>query len=135
MNATAGIYATYPQDFLNVGGGVGDQVNTLDGVHRSNLTYDAVVWHVPIGAWSRCNHRWQEHEGELASLACCLNCIAHKQIPQYLIPLHVGLLVAVIGMAFGFNCGYAINPARDLGPRLFTLVAGFGSETFRFVML
>jgi glycerol uptake facilitator protein len=32
--------------------------------------------------------------------------------------LPVGLLVVVIGMALGGTTGYAINPARDLGPRL-----------------
>lgn len=46
-------------------------------------------------------------------------------------PLIVGLLVVVIGMSFGFNSGYAINPARDLGPRVFTALAGWGSEVFR----
>jgi len=40
-------------------------------------------------------------------------------------PLMVGLVVVVIGMAFGGMHGYAINPARDLGPRLWTVVAGF----------
>ncbi len=48
-----------------------------------------------------------------------------------LAPLIVGLLVVLIGMTFGFNAGYAINPARDLGPRVFTAVAGWGSEVFR----
>ena len=43
----------------------------------------------------------------------------------------VGLVVTLIGMTFGFNAGYAINPARDLGPRLFTAVAGWGGEVFR----
>ncbi|HTS78780.1 MAG TPA: MIP/aquaporin family protein [Bryobacteraceae bacterium] len=42
-----------------------------------------------------------------------------------LTPLMVGLVVVVIGMAFGGMHGYAINPARDFGPRLFTVVAGF----------
>ena len=40
-------------------------------------------------------------------------------------PLLVGLTVVAIGMAFGGMHGYAINPARDFGPRLFTVVAGF----------
>jgi len=47
------------------------------------------------------------------------------------IPITVGAIVVVIGMCFGFNAGYAINPARDLGPRLFTAIAGWGSEVFR----
>jgi MIP family channel proteins len=45
-------------------------------------------------------------------------------------PVIVGLLVVAIGMAFGFNAGYAINPARDLGPRLFTWLAGWGSQVW-----
>jgi glycerol uptake facilitator protein len=40
-------------------------------------------------------------------------------------PLMIGLVVVAIGMAFGGMHGYAINPARDFGPRLFTVVAGF----------
>ncbi len=40
-------------------------------------------------------------------------------------PILVGLVVVVIGMAFGGMHGYAINPARDFGPRLFTAAAGF----------
>jgi MIP family channel proteins len=46
-------------------------------------------------------------------------------------PVLVGALVVLIGMTFGFNAGYAINPARDLGPRVFTFLAGWGSEVFR----
>ena len=42
-----------------------------------------------------------------------------------LTPLLVGLVVVAIGMSFGGMHGYAINPARDFGPRLFTAVAGF----------
>lgn len=40
-------------------------------------------------------------------------------------PLMVGLIVVAIGMSFGALHGYAINPARDFGPRLFTVLAGF----------
>ncbi|CAN5647520.1 MIP/aquaporin family protein [soil metagenome] len=41
-------------------------------------------------------------------------------------PLIVGLIVAAIGMSYGANAGYAINPARDFGPRLFAWIAGWG---------
>ena len=50
--------------------------------------------------------------------------------PAGLAPVVVGLLVVLIGATFGFNAGYAINPARDFGPRLFTFVAGWGGEVF-----
>jgi glycerol uptake facilitator protein len=42
-----------------------------------------------------------------------------------LMPLVIGLIVVAIGISFGGMHGYAINPARDFGPRLFTVVAGF----------
>ena len=48
-----------------------------------------------------------------------------NQPPAQLGPLMIGLVVVVIGMAFGGMHGYAINPARDFGPRLFTAIAGF----------
>jgi MIP family channel proteins len=51
--------------------------------------------------------------------------------PTGLAPVIVGLLVVLIGATFGFNSGYAINPARDLAPRLFTASAGWGSDVFR----
>ena len=44
--------------------------------------------------------------------------------------MFVGLLVVLIGATFGYNTGYAINPARDFGPRLFTAVAGWHGEVF-----
>ena len=49
-----------------------------------------------------------------------------NQPPQAnLTPVLIGTIVVGIGMAFGGLHGYAINPARDFGPRLFTVVAGF----------
>ena len=35
-----------------------------------------------------------------------------------LAPLLIGLLVFAIGLSLGGPTGYAINPARDLGPRI-----------------
>ncbi len=44
--------------------------------------------------------------------------------------LIIGFLVATIGAAGGFLEAWAINPARDLGPRLFCFVAGWGHSAF-----
>jgi len=43
-----------------------------------------------------------------------------------LAPLIIGLLVVGIGMAWGTDAGYAINPARDFGPRLASFFTGYG---------
>lgn len=43
-----------------------------------------------------------------------------------LAPLVIGLIVVGIGMAWGTDAGYAINPARDLGPRLASYLTGYG---------
>ena len=40
--------------------------------------------------------------------------------------LIIGLLVAAIGASAGYLEAWAINPARDLGPRLFAWMAGWG---------
>ncbi|MEV7324182.1 MIP family channel protein [Streptomyces sp. NPDC093970] len=45
-------------------------------------------------------------------------------------PFVIGLAVAAIGMSYGANAGYAINPARDFGPRVLTWLAGWKSLAF-----
>ncbi|MGD9903105.1 MAG: MIP family channel protein [Vicinamibacterales bacterium] len=95
---TAGIFATYPQPFLSLTGGLVDQI-----VGTALLV---------VGVFAIGDSR-------------------NVGVPGWLGPVLVGALVVVIGVAFGFNAGYAINPARDFGPRLFTAVAGWGGEVFR----
>lgn len=45
-----------------------------------------------------------------------------------LVAFLVGLLVAVIGGAFGPLTGFAMNAARDFGPRLFAYLVGWNSD-------
>jgi glycerol uptake facilitator protein len=44
--------------------------------------------------------------------------IGANQFTEGLNPAIVGLLIIAIGMSLGGTTGYAINPARDLGPRI-----------------
>ncbi|ELK05380.1 Aquaporin-9 [Pteropus alecto] len=51
-------------------------------------------------------------------------------VPKGLEPIVIGLLIIVISSSLGLNSGCAMNPARDLSPRLFTALAGWGFEVF-----
>ena len=52
------------------------------------------------------------------------------RVPKQSVPLFVGVTVLGLGLSLGYNTGCAINPARDLGPRVFTLLAGWGPGVF-----
>jgi MIP family channel proteins len=67
----------------------------------------------------------------LMAVICALTDTRNTPPGAGLAPFIVGLLVVAIGASFGFNSGYAINPARDFGPRLFTALAGWGTDVFR----
>ena len=54
----------------------------------------------------------------------------NQPVQSNLNPLIIGILIVAIGASFGLNSGYAINPARDFGPRLWIgFVTGFASFT------
>ncbi len=96
--ATAGIFATYPQPYLSLMGGFVDQVVGTALLMLLIFALGDTRNFAPEGRYG---------------------------------PVLVGAAVVLIGMSFGLNAGYAINPARDLGPRLFTFLAGWGGEVFR----
>jgi glycerol uptake facilitator protein len=49
----------------------------------------------------------------------------NQAVAGNLAPVVIGLIVVGIGVSFGALHGYAINPARDFGPRIFVTLAGF----------
>lgn len=98
-HGTAGIWATYPQEFLStVPGGLIDQI---------------------VGT------------ALLVAVIFALGDRRNTPPAPAIAPVVVGFLVVAIGVAFGYNAGYAINPARDFGPRLFTAIGGWGTDVFR----
>jgi len=62
--------------------------------------------------------------------------IGANHFTEGLNPAILGLLVTAIGISLGATTGYAINPARDLGPRIahaFLPIIGKGSSDWRYV--
>lgn len=91
--ATAGIYCTYPADFLS----------------RTGMFFD-------------------EFLASAILMFCIYACLDNGA--GHLMPLCLFFIVFGIGCAWGWLTGYAINPARDLGPRLMSYMAGYGTEVW-----
>jgi len=53
-------------------------------------------------------------------------------VPPGFVPLVVFLTILGIGTSFGMQTGFAINPARDLGPRIMTAMVGYGGRVFNY---
>lgn len=98
--ATAGIWATYPKEYVSVWTGFGDQILAT------------ALLMVGVMALTDIRHSNGKN--------------------SHLVPFYAGGLVAALCMAFGLNCGCPLNPARDLAPRIFTSIAGWGIKPFSF---
>lgn len=67
-----------------------------------------------------------------------LSVIGANQFAEGLTPLVVGALVLAVGLSLGGSTGYAINPARDLGPRIMHQllpVAGKGDSNWGYAWI
>jgi glycerol uptake facilitator protein len=54
----------------------------------------------------------------------------NSPVKANLAPLLTGLVVVAIGISYGANAGYAINPARDFGPRMLAWLEGWKAVAF-----
>jgi MIP family channel proteins len=123
--AAAVVFATYHEAFTHFDGGVRQVAGDLG----------------TAGVFATYPQPWLSTFGGLidqivgtALLICVLFAIGdQRNLPPApnIAPFIVGLLVLLIGVTYGLNAGYAINPARDFGPRLFTAVGGWGADVFR----
>lgn len=93
-----------------------------------NIYFSFIIWYFSIFPSA-----WLQVLGT-AMLLLCLMALADKRNQPAQTgaePVATGALVLLIGVSMGSNSGYAINPTRDLAPRVFTAIAGWGLEVFR----
>nr|CAD7257729.1 unnamed protein product [Timema shepardi] len=168
IKETASIWATYPKEFVSIGGCFFDQVeleegnphlrggiveNHLGKTTPSSLDQDSNL-DLPVLS-SRALHDKRvgqlRHRDTFLYLCdtflylCCVQVVGtfilmfvvcavtdniNMEIHRSLYALYIGITVIVLGMSVGYNCGYPLNPARDLSPRLFLLMAGWGKQAF-----
>ena len=72
------------------------------------------------------------------ALVFCILGLDKNTFPSGLKPLAVGCLIFLVGTSFGGVTGAALNPARDLGPRLahfFLPIPGKGSSDFKYAWI
>ncbi|KAK4900512.1 glycerol channel [Elasticomyces elasticus] len=98
--ATAGIFCTYPQEFLST-----------SGMFMDEFIASAVLMFVIYALKDDSN------KGQFSASGAWF-------------PLSMFFLVFGIGACFGWQTGYAINMARDFGPRLMSYAVGYGSEVW-----
>ncbi|PVI00333.1 aquaporin [Periconia macrospinosa] len=97
--ATAGIFCTYPQAFLNNG-----QQFVSEFVASAILMFVIFALKDPGNNGIGKSDKW--------------------------FPLCIFFLIFGLGACFGWETGYAINLARDFGPRLMSYAVGYGSEVW-----
>jgi glycerol uptake facilitator protein len=79
---------------------------------------------LPVGTWG--GFRDQViGTAILLMLVFAISDVRNSAPAANLAPFVIGLVVVAIGMAWGTNAGYAINPARDFGPRLASFLTGY----------
>lgn len=61
---------------------------------------------------------------------CAITDKFNTGVPLHLWAPFVAFAVFGIVSTFSYNCSVLMNPARDLGPRFFTLLAGYGTQGF-----
>ncbi|XP_055259740.1 aquaporin-10 [Moschus berezovskii] len=117
-------YALYYDALQNYTGG-SLTVTGPKEMASSFATYPAPYLSLSNGFLDQVLGTWMLMVGILAILDT-----RNKGVPAGLEPVVLGLLILAITLSMGANCGLPINPAQDLGPRLFTCIAGWGPEVF-----
>ncbi|KAJ3529813.1 hypothetical protein NM688_g7800 [Phlebia brevispora] len=68
----------------------------------------------------------------LLLVVCAVTDPRNGPLQPGMLPIAMFMTILVEGLGFGMQTGYALNPARDLGPRMLTAMVGYGKDVFTF---
>ena len=111
-------------------------IDTYEGSSDSRTVPGSDSDHPTAGIFATYPAPFMTHTGQFFSefiasalLMFCIYALKDEGnigMPQQLIPLGLFFVMFGIAACFGWETGFAINPARDFGPRLVTYMAGYG---------
>jgi aquaglyceroporin related protein len=122
MTAAAVVYANYKSAFDVYEGGAG--IRTVSGDHATA----GIFCTYPADFMTKTGMFFSEYIASTI-LMFCLFAFADNGAGN-LTPLMIFFLIFGIGCCFGWETGYAINLARDFGPRLVSYMIGYGHEVW-----
>lgn len=104
-------------------------INAVDPEHtiKTQLIFSTLPGNgsLPVGTWGAFRDQIIGTAILLFVVAALID-LKNRAAPKAnLVPFMIGLLVVAIGMAWGTDAGYAINPARDFGPRFASFITGY----------
>ncbi|CAI4440012.1 BBM_1a_G0016450.mRNA.1.CDS.1 [Saccharomyces cerevisiae] len=102
------------------------------GPHIRTVATGACLFTDPKSYVTWRNAFFDEFIGASILVGCLMALLDDSNAPpgNGMTALIVGFLVAAIGMALGYQTSFTINPARDLGPRIFASMIGYGPHAF-----
>jgi glycerol uptake facilitator protein len=106
-----------------------EHVNHITKGAKTSLPTYSIFSTFPAGYFPNWSGAFLDEVVGTAFLVCFVFAIIdefNQAVKANLAPFIVGIAVVAIGTSFGANSGYAINPARDFGPRLLAWAAGYG---------
>ncbi|CAO1619310.1 unnamed protein product [Sympodiomycopsis kandeliae] len=128
LGGAAGAAVVYSNYFTSIALKEGGPRRTVLGEHATAGLF--VTFPQPYLSWY--SAAWSEAlaSAVLVAVVFALGDKKNLSPPKGTMPIAMFLLLVGIGAALGINTGYAINFARDFGPRLFLYTVGYPSTIF-----
>ena len=105
----------------------GANIRTVAGPHATAVVFATY----PLDFMTKTGMFFSEFLASGILLFCIFACIDDDNVGAGdFLPFALFFIIFGIGACFGWETGFAINPARDFGPRLMTACMGYGSEVW-----